>query len=110
MTSHPTRHTKPAHRTGPAIASGITVPLLQIPGAYLLLLALMTQSEGPWDTTVTMTVRAEATESILFDALPLAAVLVAGRKGWLPHHRWWLLLPVVCIVVAVARIIFAPHP
>ncbi|MEK8144401.1 hypothetical protein NKH18_29080 [Streptomyces sp. M10(2022)] len=33
---------------------------LNIVGGYFVLLALMTESEGPWDSTVTETVRLEA--------------------------------------------------
>jgi hypothetical protein len=80
---------------------------LHVVGGFFLLNALMTRSDGPWDTGVTDTVRLMAglglaTES-LAAGITAVFVAVAGLR------KWWYAIPALLALTAVFRMVFAPE-
>ncbi|MCX4824702.1 hypothetical protein OG883_33575 [Streptomyces sp. NBC_01142] len=77
-------------------------------GGFFLLNALLTESEGPWDATVTDTVRLMAVLALVAElvaAAVTAAFIALGRL-----RRWWYVIPAALILTAVVRMVFAPGP
>lgn len=77
-------------------------------GGFFVLNALLTESEGPWDHTVTDTVRLMAVLGI--GAEVIAAALTAGFIALGCVRRWWYAIPLVLAFTAVVRMVFAPGP
>ncbi|WP_405809575.1 hypothetical protein OG524_07630 [Streptomyces sp. NBC_01520] len=77
-------------------------------GGFFTLNALLTESEGPWDSTVTDTARAMAFLALVIE-LP-AAALTPAFVSLVGLRRWWYAIPAVLILTAIARMVFAPVP
>ncbi|MGH3310028.1 MAG: hypothetical protein ACRDP3_05515 [Streptomyces sp.] len=75
-------------------------------GGFFVLNALMTTSEGPWDTDVTQTARMMALFGIVTEAL--AAALTAVFIALARLRTWWYAIPALLVVTAVVRMVFAP--
>ncbi|THA24056.1 hypothetical protein E4198_04290 [Streptomyces sp. RKND-216] len=75
-------------------------------GGFFILNALMTTSEGAWDTSVTDTVRLMAGLGLLTEVLAVAVtaafVALAGLR------KWWFVIPALLAMTAVARMVLAP--
>jgi len=82
--------------------------LLHTLGGYLLLVALMSHSEGPWDHTVTGMVRSFAIFSAGAELMATAVTFGCVRAGVL--RTWWYAVPTLMLVTAVFRTVFAPVP
>ncbi|MEW2604460.1 hypothetical protein AB0894_11730 [Streptomyces sp. NPDC047916] len=107
------RETKPsaARATAGVIATALCAVLLLMlhtVGGYFLLNALLAESEGPWDSTVTDTVRALALLAIAIELS--AAAATAAFVALVRLRRWWYLIPAALIPVAITRMVFAPTP
>ncbi|AXK31276.1 hypothetical protein DVA86_00055 [Streptomyces armeniacus] len=74
-------------------------------GGFFVLNALMTASEGSWDTTATDTVRLMAVLGIASELL--AAGLTAAFVAVARLRCWWYAVPAALITVAVLRMVFA---
>ncbi|MCX4970212.1 hypothetical protein OHA98_36745 [Streptomyces sp. NBC_00654] len=85
------------------------IPLaLHVVGGYFVLGALLTESEGPWDRSVTDTVRTWGALAVVTELL--AAAATAAFVGTRRLRRWWFGVPAVLILAAVVRMVFAPVP
>lgn len=92
-----------------AVATGLCATILLVMhaiGGFFLLNALLVEPEGPWDSTVTDTARMMAVFALLTELL---AVAVTGVVVALVRLRpWWFAIPMVLILTAIARMVFAP--
>ncbi|MFI8433663.1 hypothetical protein ACIGJO_07920 [Streptomyces sp. NPDC079020] len=88
------------------------IPLaLHVVGGYFVLGALLTESEGPWDRSVTDTVRTWGALAVVTELLAAAATAAfVGMRGLRGLRRWWFGVPAVLVLVAVVRMVFAPVP
>ncbi|MFI1394164.1 hypothetical protein [Streptomyces sp. NPDC020681] len=77
-------------------------------GGYFLLIALLTESEGPWDSTVTDTVRLVAVLAVVTELVAAAFTAAFIAIGLL--RRWWYAITAALILTAVVRMVFAPGP
>lgn len=93
---------------GRAALCAVALLALHTVGGYCVLVAVLTTSEGPWDTSVTRVARAMAAAGIVIELVAVAATASCTRRGWL--RRWWFALPTALIAVALARVVFAPVP
>ncbi|QQZ54334.1 hypothetical protein IFE09_12395 [Streptomyces microflavus] len=87
---------------------GALLLLLHTLGGFFLLNALLTESEGPWDSDVTSTTRLMAALSVGTELLAggiTAAFISLGRL-----RRWWYAIPTALVLVAIVRMVFAPAP
>ncbi|MBM7442114.1 hypothetical protein [Streptomyces sp. HB132] len=102
----------PARRsTTKAIATALCVALLLVlhaVGGFFLLNALLAESEGPWDSNVTGTVRALAGLGVATELL--AAAVTVAFVSLVHLRRRWCLIPCVLILVAAVRMVSAPTP
>jgi hypothetical protein len=74
----------------------------------LLLAALVSRSEGPWDHTVTGMVRVLAGTSAGVEVMAAAVTYGCVRAGVL--RAWWFAVPALMLLTALLRVIFAPVP
>ncbi|MGW1138923.1 hypothetical protein [Streptomyces zhihengii] len=103
------RHAPPC--AAPVLATVLCAAVLLVLnalGGYFLLNALLTESEGPWDHTVTDTVRLMAGLALGAEAVAAAATAWFVAAGCV--RRWWYAVPVALAVVAGVRMVFAPTP
>ncbi|MDQ1007194.1 hypothetical protein QFZ82_001679 [Streptomyces sp. V4I23] len=110
MTEQETREPT-ARRPGVVLATaGCSAVLLALHtvGGFFVLNALLTESEGPWDHTVTDTVRLMAVLGVGTEIV--AAAVTAGFVALGCVRRWWYAIPLALILTAVARMVFAPGP
>ncbi|MEU7605499.1 hypothetical protein AB0B78_06625 [Streptomyces sp. NPDC040724] len=75
---------------------------------FFVLNALLTESEGPWDRTVTDTARLMAGLGLVVELMALAATAAAVNTARL--RRWWYAPAAVLVVTALVRMVFAPQP
>ncbi|MFR9673334.1 hypothetical protein [Streptomyces sp. TR02-1] len=75
-------------------------------GGFFILNALMAASEGPWDVSVTDTVRLMAGLGLLTEVL--AAAVTAAFVALAGLRKWWFVIPALLAMTAVARMVFAP--
>ncbi|MFJ4968810.1 hypothetical protein [Streptomyces sp. NPDC088755] len=87
---------------------GALLLLLHAVGGFFLLNALLTESEGPWDSDVTATTRLMAALSVGTELL--AGVITAAFVSLRRLRRWWYAIPATLILVAIVRMVFAPAP
>jgi hypothetical protein len=78
-----------------------------MPWEVFILNALMATSEGPWDTSVTGTVRLMAGLGLLTEAL--AAAVTAAFVAVAGLRKWWYVIPALLAMAAVARMVFTPE-
>ena len=81
---------------------------LNFVGGYFVLVALLTRSEGPWDTGVTQMTRMCALFGVVTEAL--AAAVTAAFIPLAHLRKWWYAIPALLILTAVVRMVFAPQP
>ncbi|MGW5675330.1 hypothetical protein ACWEV4_09620 [Streptomyces sp. NPDC003860] len=98
----------PPRRRDLATAWGCVLLLLHALGGYLLLLALMTRAEGPWDDSVATTVRVIAGTSATVELT--AAAVTFGCVRWGVLRAWWYAVPALMVAAALLRMLFAPAP
>jgi hypothetical protein len=79
---------------------------LNVVGGFFVLNALMTRSEGPWDTSVTDTVRLMAGLGLVTEAV--AALVTAVFIAVAGLRKWWYVIPALVALTAVIRMLFAP--
>ncbi|MFI6285960.1 hypothetical protein ACIBCM_14570 [Streptomyces sp. NPDC051018] len=93
---------------GSALCAAIALTL-HMAGGLLLLIALVTEPEGPWDTGVTTMVRWLGTAVLVVEVLAagFTAVVVGLRPG---RRLWWYALPAAFALTAIVRMVFAPTP
>ncbi|MFJ8767869.1 hypothetical protein [Streptomyces clavifer] len=77
-------------------------------GGFFLLNALLVESEGPWDRTVTDTARAMALFALVTELL--AAAVTGAFVALVRLRRWWFAIPAVLLLAAIARMVFPPVP
>ncbi|MEU9060704.1 hypothetical protein AB0D13_18095 [Streptomyces sp. NPDC048430] len=82
--------------------------VLHAVGGFFVLNALLTESEGPWDSTVTSTARLMAGLGVATELL--AAAVTAAFVTLVHLRRWWYVIPAALILVATVRMVFAPVP
>ncbi|WP_405832417.1 MULTISPECIES: hypothetical protein [unclassified Streptomyces] len=75
---------------------------------FFVLNALLTESEGPWDRTVTDTVRLMAGLGLVVELMALAGTAACVNTGRL--RRWWYAPAAVLVITALVRMVFAPQP
>ncbi|MEU9608858.1 hypothetical protein [Streptomyces sp. NPDC048057] len=97
-----------ARRPGLAAGWGFVLLLLHTLGGYLLLVALMSRSEGPWDRSVTGMVRGFAGACAVVELI--AAAVTFGCVRWGVLRVWWYAPPALLLVTALLRMVFAPVP
>jgi hypothetical protein len=90
-----------------AVLCSIVLLALHVVGGFFALNALMTASEGPWDTDVTQTARMMALFGIATEAL--AAALTAAFIALAGLRKWWYAIPALLVLTAVVRMVFAPE-
>lgn len=95
-----------AARAGLAACS-VLLLALHVVGGYFVLLSLLTEPEGPWDTNVTRLVRTAALSGIVTEAF--AAAVTAAFVAIAGLRRWWYAVPVLLVLTAAVRMVFAPE-
>ncbi|MEU1277249.1 hypothetical protein [Streptomyces sp. NPDC005805] len=90
-----------------ALCVGVLLVLHAV-GGFFLLNALLTEAEGPWDSTVTGTARLMAVLAVATELL--AAAATAAFVALVNLRRGWYVLPVVIVLAALARTVFPPVP
>lgn len=110
MTDHTTeeRKRRPPARTLATVLCAAVLLALHALGGFFVLNALLIESEGPWDTTVTDTVRLAAALALATEVL--AAALTGAFVALVRLRRWWFAVPGLLILVAIVRMVFAPGP
>ncbi|GAA2622152.1 MULTISPECIES: hypothetical protein [Streptomyces] len=99
----------PTRRHWVATAAGAAVLLvLHTVAGFFLLNALLTESEGPWDRSVTQTVRLMAGLGLAVELLAAAVTAVCVNTGRL--RRWWYAPAAAVVLTALIRMVFAPQP
>ncbi|MFD9084564.1 hypothetical protein ACFYYM_20705 [Streptomyces erythrochromogenes] len=92
-----------------ATAAWATVLLgLHAVAGFFVLNAVLTESEGPWDRTVTGTVRLMAGLGLAVELMALAGTAAAVNTGRL--RRWWYAPAAALVAVSLVRMVFAPQP
>ncbi|WP_326696742.1 hypothetical protein OG909_05080 [Streptomyces sp. NBC_01754] len=105
-TKRSTRGT-PARGAATALCA-LVLLVLHAVGGFFVLNALLTESEGSWDSTVTSTVRLMAGLGLATGLLAVAVTATFVASELL--RRWWYAIPVALILTAIARMVFAPVP
>ncbi|MFB7558998.1 hypothetical protein [Streptomyces brevispora] len=82
--------------------------MLHAIGGFFLLNALLVESEGPWDRTITDTARAMALFALVTELL--AAAVTGAFVALVRLRRWWFAIPAVLLLAAIARMVFPPVP
>ncbi len=97
-------------RRGPAVRAACAVVLLavHVVAGFFLLNALLTESEGPWDRSVTDTARLMAGLGLSVELLAVAVTAVCVNMGRL--SRWWYAPATALVLTALIRMVFAPRP
>ncbi|WP_327264946.1 hypothetical protein OG444_29000 [Streptomyces sp. NBC_01232] len=97
-------------RGGPlvTVVAAVLLLLLHTAAGFFVLGALLTESEGPWDRTVTGTARLMAGLGLVVELVALAGTAAGVNTGRL--RRWWYAPVAVLVVIALVRIVFAPQP
>ncbi len=75
---------------------------------FFVLNALLTESEGPWDRTVTDTVRLMAGLGLVVELLAAAVTAACVTTG--RPRRWWYAPVAALVLTALIRMAFAPQP
>lgn len=94
-------------RTAAQGLCGLVLIALHVIGGYLVLNALLTRSEGPWDTGVTDTVQLWSALGLLTEAF--AAAVTAASVAVAGLRKWWYVIPALLALTAAARFVFAPE-
>ncbi|MFD7260207.1 hypothetical protein [Streptomyces sp. NPDC059874] len=95
------------HPVATAAWAAVLLGLHTVAG-FFVLNALLTESEGPWDHTVTDTVRLMAGLGLVVE-LPAVAGTVAGVTTGRLRRRWYA--PAAALILtALIRMAFAPQP
>ncbi|MFI8447676.1 MULTISPECIES: hypothetical protein [Streptomyces] len=81
---------------------------LHVLAGFFVLSALLTESEGPWDSTVTGTARLMAGLGLTVELMALAGTAAGVNTGRL--RRWWYAPVAALVLVALVRMVFAPRP
>ncbi|MFF4368065.1 hypothetical protein [Streptomyces sp. NPDC001594] len=97
-------------RPHPVAAAAWAVVLLGLHAVagFFVLNALLTESEGPWDHTVTDTVRLMAGLGLVVELGAVAATAAGVATSGL--RRWWYAPAAALIGTALMRMVFAPRP
>ncbi|MEJ8641905.1 hypothetical protein WKI68_11365 [Streptomyces sp. MS1.HAVA.3] len=97
-------------RRHPVVTAACAAALLALHAVavFFVLNALLTESEGPWDRTVTDTVRLMAGLGLVVELL--AAAVTAACVTTARLRRWWYAPVAVLILTALIRMAFAPQP
>ncbi|WP_329212654.1 hypothetical protein OG257_30185 [Streptomyces sp. NBC_00683] len=82
--------------------------VLNTVGGFFVLNALLAEPQGPWDTGITDTARAMAVFALVTELL--AAAVTAAFVALVGLRRWWYAIPVILILTAIVRMVFAPAP
>lgn len=90
------------------VASAVLVSLLHAVAGFFLLNALLTESEGLWDRSVTQTARLMAGLGLAVELLAAAITAVCVNTRML--RRWWYAPVAAVVLTAVIRMVFAPRP
>ncbi|WP_327416974.1 hypothetical protein [Streptomyces sp. NBC_01233] len=90
-----------------AASAAVLLGLHAVAG-FFVLGALLTESEGPWDRTVTDTVRLMAGLGLVVELLALAGTVAGVTTGRL--RRWWYAPAAALILTALVRMAVAPRP
>ncbi|WKD31986.1 hypothetical protein [Streptomyces xanthophaeus] len=80
---------------------------LHTAAGFFVLGALLTESEGPWDRTVTDTARLMAGLGLVVELLAVAVTAVCVNTGRL--RRWWYAPAAAVVLTALIRMVFAPR-
>ncbi|WP_329098332.1 hypothetical protein [Streptomyces sp. NBC_01439] len=89
-------------------ASAVLLLALHTVAGFFLYSALLTESEGPWDRSVTQTVRLMAVLGLSVELLAVAFTAVCVNTGRL--RRWWYAPVAAVAFTALIRMVFAPRP
>ncbi|MET9690362.1 hypothetical protein ABZY81_18090 [Streptomyces sp. NPDC006514] len=89
-------------------ASATLLLVLHTVAGFFLLNALLTESEGPWDRSVTQTVRLMAGLGLAVELLAVAVTAACVNTGRL--SRWWYAPATALVLTALIRMAFAPRP
>ncbi|MFD6969049.1 hypothetical protein [Streptomyces sp. NPDC059949] len=95
------------HRVAAAAGAVVLLALHTVAG-FFLYSALLTESEGPWDRSVTQTVRLLAVLSLSVELLAVAVTAACVNTGRL--GRWWYAPVTALVLTALIRMVFAPQP
>ncbi|MFF4266436.1 hypothetical protein ACFY7Y_18850 [Streptomyces virginiae] len=90
------------------VASAVLVSLLHAVAGFFVLNALLTESEGPWDRSVTQTARLMAGLGLAVELLAVAVTAACVNTGRL--SRWWYAPVTALVLTALGRMVFAPQP
>ncbi|MFE6837760.1 hypothetical protein ACFVFI_23395 [Streptomyces sp. NPDC057705] len=99
--------TRQRHPVATAAWAAVLLGLHAVAG-FFALNALLTESEGPWDRTVTDTARLMAGLGLVVELMALAGTAAGVNTGRL--RRWWYAPAAVLVVTALVRMVFAPQP
>ncbi|MFD9476713.1 hypothetical protein [Streptomyces nojiriensis] len=95
------------HWVAMAAAAALLLALHTVAG-FFVLGALLTESEGPWDRTVTDTARLMAGLGLSVELGAVAVTAVCVNTGRL--RRWWYAPVAAVVLTALIRMVFAPRP
>ncbi|MFI1282311.1 hypothetical protein ACH4U5_16425 [Streptomyces sp. NPDC020858] len=95
------------HPVVTAACAAVLLGLHTVAG-FFVLNALLTESEGPWDRTVTDTVRLMAGLGLVVELLAVAVTAACVNTGRL--GRWWYAPVTALVLTALIRMVFAPQP
>ncbi|WP_328961190.1 hypothetical protein [Streptomyces virginiae] len=90
------------------VASAVLLLLLHAGAGFFVLGALLTESEGSWDRTVTDTARLWAVLGLAVELPAVAVTAACVAVGRL--RRWWYAPAAALVLTALARMVFAPRP
>ncbi|MFJ6050003.1 hypothetical protein [Streptomyces sp. NPDC092307] len=90
------------------VAATVLLLVVHAVAGFFVLGALLTESEGPWDRTVTDTARLMAGLGLAVELTAVAVTAVCVNTGRL--SRWWYAPAAVLVVIALTRMVLAPRP
>ncbi|WP_030719684.1 hypothetical protein [Streptomyces sp. NRRL S-237] len=90
------------------VAAAVLLSALHTVAGFFVLGALLTESEGPWDRTVTETARLMAGLGLAVELLAVAVTAACVNTGRL--SRRWYAPATVLVLTALVRMVFAPRP